>query len=64
MSNQPEPCIGGRCYSPLACGSFGYCRNRNRDFPNGSPNDETRKRWRDEADAARRKAREDEIKSA
>lgn len=31
MTYQPEPCIGKRCYSPMACGGFGYCRNRNLD---------------------------------
>lgn len=25
----PEPCLSGRCYSPLACNGFGYCRQRN-----------------------------------
>lgn len=49
MTDQPEPCLGGRCYSPLACGGFGYCRNRNRDFPDGAPSDETRIQWRTEA---------------
>lgn len=24
-------CIGGRCRSPIACGGFGYCRERNND---------------------------------
>lgn len=22
-------CLSGRCYSPMACGGFGYCRERN-----------------------------------
>lgn len=25
----PEPCLSGRCYSPVACNGFGYCRERN-----------------------------------
>lgn len=25
----PEPCTKGRCYSPLACNGWGYCRERN-----------------------------------
>lgn len=25
----PEPCLKDRCYSPLACQGFGYCRERN-----------------------------------
>jgi hypothetical protein len=24
-------CINGRCWSPVACGGFGYCRDRNLD---------------------------------
>ena len=27
-----------RCYSPVACGGFGYCRERNWDY-NGRPVD-------------------------
>jgi len=46
MINQPEPCISGRCYSPIACGGFGYCRDRNRD---GLPTEKTAKEWRDRA---------------
>jgi hypothetical protein len=23
------PCLSGRCYSPIACGGFGYCREHN-----------------------------------
>ncbi len=26
---QPEPCMKGRCRSPVACGGWGYCRERN-----------------------------------
>lgn len=26
---QPEPCLKGRCWSPTACGGWGYCRERN-----------------------------------
>ena len=25
----PEPCINGRCFSPMACNGWGYCRERN-----------------------------------
>lgn len=25
----PEPCIKDRCYSPVACNGWGYCRERN-----------------------------------
>jgi len=25
----PEPCLKGRCYSPVACNGWGYCRERN-----------------------------------
>lgn len=25
----PEPCLKGPCWSPVVCGSFGYCRERN-----------------------------------
>ena len=37
------------CRSPIACGAFGYCRERNFDFPGGSPiNPETVKKWQEE----------------
>ena len=26
----PEPCIEGRCFSPVACNGWGYCRERNK----------------------------------
>lgn len=33
-----EPCLrGGRCLSPVACGGWGYCRERN--FGGGIPSD-------------------------
>jgi hypothetical protein len=47
----PEPCLERRCYSPLACEGFGYCRTRNSA---GSPTLEDRARWRRQA--AERKA--------
>lgn len=25
----PEPCLKDRCRSPIACGGWGYCRERN-----------------------------------
>lgn len=28
-SKPPEPCLSGRCRSPLACHGWGYCRERN-----------------------------------
>ncbi len=28
-SPYPEPCLKGRCWSPMACNAFGYCRERN-----------------------------------
>lgn len=45
-------CIGGRCRSPVACGGFGYCRERNND---GRP--------MDEANVARRKQESAEERS-
>ncbi|MEY3773859.1 MAG: hypothetical protein RLZZ129_639 [Verrucomicrobiota bacterium] len=27
--HNPEPCICGRCWSPMACSGWGYCRERN-----------------------------------
>jgi hypothetical protein len=35
----PEPCLKDRCYSPLACYGWGYCRERN--FDRGLPADRT-----------------------
>lgn len=32
MTQQPEPCINGRCYSPTACSGLGYCRERKLPF--------------------------------
>lgn len=29
ISAMRKPCLSGRCYSPLACSGFGYCRERN-----------------------------------
>jgi hypothetical protein len=26
---EPEPCLKGRCWSPMACNGWGYCRDRN-----------------------------------
>ena len=26
---QPQECIKDRCYSPVACNGFGYCREKN-----------------------------------
>ena len=51
----PEPCLGERCYSPVACGGFGYCRTRN-DGDCGAPGDATIAARR--AVAADRKRRE------
>lgn len=44
--SQPEPCISGYCRSPVACGGFGYCRDRNRD---GVPGEVVAKEWRERA---------------
>jgi len=38
-------CTEGRCYSPVACNGFGYCRQRNKD---GLPSEETAAEWRRE----------------
>ena len=51
-SSQPEPCLSaadfapGVCRSPIACGGWGYCRERNRD---GVPNRSGQDAWREEA---------------
>jgi len=60
-SQQPEPCLGGtgthdqqgRCYSPLACSAFGYCRERNVRH-HGPVTEKLRKEW--QAEAAQAKA--------
>lgn len=31
VPRSPEPCFGGRCWSPVACECHGYCRNRSVD---------------------------------
>jgi hypothetical protein len=53
--NGPEPCITsfktGRCYSPLACSGFGYCRDRNLKYGYGAPTDAQVVEWRKEAAA-------------
>lgn len=36
-------CLKDRCWSPVACGGFGYCRDRNND---GYPMDEVNVRRR------------------
>lgn len=36
---QPEPCLKDRCRSPVACGGWGYCRERN-FIDDGAPTDE------------------------
>ncbi len=46
MTGQPEPCISGRCFSPQACGGFGYCRDRNQY---GMPTEATADQWRNVA---------------
>ena len=28
---EPMPCLKDRCWSPIACNGFGYCRERNFD---------------------------------
>lgn len=53
---QPEPCLGGlgthdrngRCYSPVACSVFGFCRER--AIKNkGEPTAVQREQWKAEA---------------
>jgi hypothetical protein len=39
VSNTPA-----RCYSPMACNGWGYCRNRNMG-PRGVPDEATRAEW-------------------
>lgn len=44
-------CQKERCYSPVACNSFGYCRERNFEFPDARLiSEETKKRWQKEDD--------------
>jgi hypothetical protein len=52
----PEPCLRGLYRSPIACGSFGYRRERNfaDDGQVTLPSDETARQWRELA--AQRKA--------
>lgn len=40
------PCDNKPCYSPLACSSFGYCRDRNIRY--GMPHKGLAARWRRE----------------
>jgi hypothetical protein len=51
--NGPEPCITsfktGRCYSPIECSGFGYCRDRNLKY--GVPSEARAAEWRKEAAA-------------
>ena len=37
-------CIGQRCFSPIACSAFEYCRQLNIRY--GMPNDATAAEWR------------------
>lgn len=46
--NAPEPCLGGTCYSPVACNGFGYCRDRNL-LHGGIPDAATAEIWRTDA---------------
>lgn len=43
----PEPCLNayGRCFSPIACTGWGYCRERNLTR-GGTPDEATQNRWR------------------
>jgi DNA modification methylase len=37
LDAQKNPdCVSGRCYSPVACGGFGYCREKNLDLFGGA----------------------------
>lgn len=51
----PEPCLTGRCWSPVACNGWGYCRERNAGIP-GIPSPETVDWFR--AEASERSAKE------
>lgn len=42
-------CQKGRCFSPVACGGFGYCRERNE---HGLPSKEQEKEWQEEDNRA------------
>lgn len=43
MSERPR-CIKDRCRSPVACGGFGYCRERNVE---GLPTEKVAAAWRE-----------------
>jgi hypothetical protein len=48
MTDLPEPCLAnGGCRSPVACGGWSYCRERN--FDSGTPSEAVQRQWRDEA---------------
>lgn len=49
MASEPEPCIGGRCFSPIACNGFGYCRERNIRLGAAALTKELGEKWREEA---------------
>lgn len=41
-------CQHNRCYSPIACDAFGYCRIRNYDLHGQLPTDEIKVKWQTE----------------
>lgn len=41
----PEPCLTGRCWSPLSCKGWGYCRHRN--YVEVTPPQNIQKHYRD-----------------
>lgn len=45
---RPEPCLSGRCWSPISCGDWGYCRERNMPLK-GAPSPEQQRAFRKEA---------------
>jgi hypothetical protein len=53
----PEPCLAGRCWSPLACTGWQYCRKRNREV-HGAPSHADQEYFR--GLAADRKVRADD----
>ena len=55
----PEPCTAGRCWSPMACNGWGYCRERNADYP-GGPTAEDIQALRDGAAARQADAEQDD----
>lgn len=60
MTRIPEPCLDGQCRSPVACGGWGYCRERNAPL-RGAPSEDQVERFRE---IARSRATEDVLRKA